>query len=97
MRAILRSFGVVPSAILIAALALPSPAAASPVPDHLKCYKAKDNIPKAVYTADLNGLAPETGCMIKVPAVMLCVQASKTNVTPTPPSGGPYRPPPRVS
>jgi hypothetical protein len=37
------------------------------------------------YTADLNGLAPEPGCVIKMPAKYLCAQTSKTNVQPTPP------------
>ena len=45
-----------------------------------------------MYTADLTGLAPEPGCTIKVPAVELCVQAVKANVTPTPPSEGPANP-----
>lgn len=55
------------------------------VPDHLKCYKVKDPAPKVEYTADLGGLAPEPGCLIKMPAKMVCVEATKTNVTPSPP------------
>jgi len=41
------------------------------------------------YTADLTALAPEVGCTIKVPGRLLCVDAAKTNVQPTPPGGGP--------
>jgi hypothetical protein len=56
--------------------------------DHLKCYKIKDSQAKASYTANVNGLAPENGCVIKVPGKLLCVAATKSNVTPTPPGGG---------
>ena len=62
-------------------------AAAQPIADHLKCYKVKDAQPKATYTADLGGLVAEPGCVIKVPGKLLCVDATKTNVTPTPPGG----------
>jgi hypothetical protein len=55
------------------------------VPDHLKCYKVKDPSAKAEYTADLGGLAPEPGCVIKTPAKMLCVESTKANVAPAPP------------
>jgi len=64
------------------------PAAAQPVADHLECYKVKDPQAKASYTADLGGLAAEPGCTIKVPATMVCVPATKTNVMPPPPGGG---------
>ncbi len=63
-------------------------AAAQATPDHLKCYKVRDPAPKASYTADLGGLVAEPGCKITVPAVMACVPATKTNITPTPPGGG---------
>jgi len=62
--------------------------ATQPVPDHLQCYKVKDPQTKAKYTADLDGLVAEPGCTIKVPAIMACVPATKTNVQPTPPGGG---------
>jgi hypothetical protein len=68
-------------------LATIAPGAAQPLPDHLKCYKVEDTQPKASYTADLGGLVAEPGCVIKVPGKMLCVEATKTNVTPTPPGG----------
>jgi len=75
---------------LTAALAVVAVAVSAPaqVPDHLKCYKVKDPQAKATYTADLGGLVEEPGCTIKVPAIMACVPATKTNVTPTPPGGG---------
>jgi hypothetical protein len=69
-------------AVLSLALALP---AGAQVTDHLKCYKIKDSATKAKYTADLDGLAPEAGCLIKVPGKLLCVATTKTNVSPTPP------------
>src|SRR6266851_3438655 len=76
-------------AVGLAALCLTWAAPASAqLPDHLKCYKVKDPQAKVTYTADLGGLVAEPGCTIKVPAVMACVPATKTNVTPSPPGGG---------
>jgi len=74
-------------AALVAALAFVAPAGAQPVADHLKCYKVKDTQAKATYTADLGGLVAEPGCRIRVPGTLLCVETTKTNVTPTPPGG----------
>ena len=62
------------------------------VPDHLKCYKVKDPIAKGAYTADLGGLAPEAGCVIKLPGKLLCVETTKTNVSPPPPGAAPGNP-----
>jgi hypothetical protein len=78
--------GVTATLILGPALAL------AQVPDHLKCYKVKDPLEKAKYTADLGGLTPEPGCMIKAPAIQYCVETTKTNVVPSPP-GAPAGPP----
>src|SRR6266853_4218591 len=64
-----------------------APGVAQPVADHLKCYKARDTQAKAVYKADLGGLVAEPGCLIKVPGNLLCVEATKTGITPTPPGG----------
>jgi hypothetical protein len=86
VRAHLRSFGAIFIALTIAPLMLDSPAGAQS--DHLKCYKVKDPLAKAVYTATLTGLSVEAGCQIKVPAVLACVPATKRNVTP-PTAGGP--------
>jgi len=60
--------------------------------DHLECYKIKDLAPKVPYTADLAGLNAEPGCTVKVPAKLLCVDTTKTNVVPPPP-GAPAGPP----
>ena len=60
-----------------------------PVADHLKCYKVKSREAKATYTANLDGLTPEPGCVIKVPADLMCVPTTKTDVDPPPPGGGP--------
>src|SRR5262245_44650127 len=62
------------------------------VNDHLNCYKIKTTTPSASYTADLADLVAQPGCVIKVPAKLLCVETSKMNVIPTPPGsvvGGP--------
>ena len=72
----------------IALFVLVVPASAQPVADHLKCYKVKDSRPTASYDADLQGLAPEPGCKIKLPAKLLCVETTKTNVQPPPSEGG---------
>jgi len=77
---------------LVPVVSLLGPTVAAAQSDHLKCYKIKYPAARAIYTADLNGLTPETGCQIKVPGQLLCVGATKTNVTPTPPGGGPEAP-----
>jgi hypothetical protein len=69
----------------IALLMVSTLPAAAQVPDHLKCYKVKDPIPRVAYTADLNGFVPEAGCLVKMPAKLFCVDTTKTNVNPTPP------------
>lgn len=64
------------------------PLAAAQVPDHLKCYKIKDPIAKTLYTADLSESLPlsaDSGCLIKTPGKLLCVDTEKTNVNPAPP------------
>src|SRR5690242_4819887 len=69
---------------LVAATMIASVAFAA-TPDHLRCYKVKDSAAKSGYSADLTGLAPgTTGCTIKVPGQLLCVETEKTNVTPPP-------------
>ena len=72
----------------IALVVTPGAGRASAVTDHLACYKIKDSAAKAAYTANVSGLAVQAGCTIKVPAVLTCAPASKTNVTPAPPGGG---------
>jgi hypothetical protein len=73
---------------LLFALGLAGTAAAQAIPDHLKCYKVKDPIIPGRYTATLGGLIVESGCVIKLPAQLVCVPATKTNVMPAPPGGG---------
>jgi hypothetical protein len=86
MRRALRSLGLLPMAIMLAGSTLASSAGAQS--DHLKCYKVKDPAAKVSYTADLTGLVRETGCVIKVPAVLACVPATKRNVRPPAGEGG---------
>ena len=74
-------------AALSLSLGLAQPTAAQ-VPDHLKCFKVRDQLRQTTYTADLSGLVPEAGCKIRVPAAMICLPSTKTNVSPTPPGGG---------
>jgi len=61
-------------------------------PDHLQCFKIKDDAAKASYLADItpdDGAFPAAvGCSIRVPAKLLCVDAVKSNVTPPPPGAG---------
>jgi hypothetical protein len=80
----MQRFGAMVGMTLLAHVLAPS-APRAQVPDHLKCYKIKDSAARATYTADLGGLAPEPGCLVKVPGKLLCVQTAKTNVSPTPP------------
>jgi hypothetical protein len=67
------------------------------VSDHLECYAIKDPLlsgvrkPVKSYTADLDGLVPEPGCVIKMPAKYVCVETTKANVQPPPP-GAPTGP-----
>jgi hypothetical protein len=65
MRPVLRSLGAVPFALLLAALALPPPTGAQPVPDHFKCYKVTDAQAKASYTAEIDGL-PSGKCPFRL-------------------------------
>lgn len=57
--------------------------------DHLQCFKIKDSVVKKTYQADLtpsdNSFAVAAGCVVKVPAKLLCIDVQKSNVTPAPP------------
>jgi hypothetical protein len=57
--------------------------------DHLECYKIKDLAPKVKYKADLlpeqTQFLAQTGCELKVPAKVLCIDVEKSNVMPAPP------------
>ena len=72
--------GPKPFAMLTVLLAVGRPPAVAQVPDHLECYTVKDSIAKTVYTADLAGLVPASGCTIKLPAKQLCGQACNVTV-----------------
>lgn len=58
----------------------------------LLCYKAKDAATKATYIADVSGLADASGCQIKVPGNLFCIDShvAASGGTPTFPdrSGG---------
>jgi hypothetical protein len=58
---------------------------------HTKCYAIKDPAAKAVYTLNSTAApeAAQNGCRLQVPAKMLCLATTKTNVSPVPPGGGP--------
>jgi Protein of unknown function (DUF1565) len=73
---------------IIAPLGMVALAGAQPSGDHLECYKVKDPLARTSYRADLAGLALEPDCIIQMPAKMVCVPATKTNVRPAPPGGG---------
>jgi hypothetical protein len=57
--------------------------------DHLQCFKIKDTAAKATYTADLTpadtGFPVTTGCIVRVPARLLCVDVVKSIVGTQPP------------
>jgi len=71
--------------------------AAAPVlaQDHQHCFKIKDTAAVVAYSADLvpsdPAFATATGCQIKVPAKLLCIDVDKTNVSPIPPGAAPGR------
>jgi len=77
------------SAVVLGLLLCGPVAWAQPTPDHLQCFKIKDATPKKTYTADLTpgnpAFAPATGCVVAVPAKLLCVDVVKSNVLPLPP------------
>ena len=59
------------------------------VPDHLQCFKIKDDIAKTTYTATITPDDPTfpaaAGCQIKLGAKLLCVDSTKSAVSPAPP------------
>lgn len=80
-------------ALLVVAFAsLPALPVHAQIPDHLKCYKVKDALGRATYTADLGASSPlpaDSGCVVKTPGKLLCVDTTKTNVNPPPPGAAP--------
>ena len=74
---------------IAAVVALSLPAFAQPMGDHVTCYKVKDSAGKAKYDATLATDAGSQDCLVRAPAKYACVPTTKSNVTPTPPGGGP--------
>lgn len=70
---------------VVAGLTLGMVSVASAQADHLECYRARDFLAAAKYQADLSGLAVEPGCVVKVPAKLLCVATTEANIDPPPP------------
>jgi hypothetical protein len=77
------------SAVVLGLLLYGPVAWAQPTPDHLQCFKIKDVATKNTYTVDLTpgnpGFPVAAGCVVKVPAKVLCIDVVKSNVTPMPP------------
>jgi hypothetical protein len=78
-------FRTVPAAAVVLLVA---GAADAQVHDHLQCYSVRDPQARVTYTAKLDGLVVEPGCLIRTPAKMICVPAAKTDIIPSPPGGG---------
>ena len=70
---------------IVVGVALATPSFAQT--DHLQCFKVKDSNRKTRYTTGINGVAPGQGCVIKVPAKLLCVATTEPQVAPAPPGG----------
>jgi hypothetical protein len=83
------------AAALVACVGLggASPLGAAPInfADHLQCWKIKDAAARASFTAAVvsNDLGLQEGCVVKVPAKLLCVAAAKSSVAPAPPGAPP--------
>jgi hypothetical protein len=73
---------------LVASLGLVASAHAGDFFDHLTCFKVKDTAGKAVYTVNLTSgdvtFPNATGCVVKVPAKLVCVRSSKGLTDPPP-------------
>jgi hypothetical protein len=56
------------------------------VRDHLKCQEVKDSSGKREFSAELDGLVVEPGCVVKLPAKLLCEASAVTELTPSLPT-----------
>src|SRR4029453_13756709 len=74
--------GIVVAGALAWALAVTGIPGGAQVPDHLKCQEVKDPSGKREFIADVGGLALEPGCVVKLPAKLLCEQATTANEQP---------------
>ena len=79
------------TAVATAVIAVSLVSAASAQSDHLECFKVRDSERKARYTARLQNLAPPHGCVVKLPAKLMCVPTAATELSPTPPGAAPGR------
>ena len=70
------SRGIAALAALVCALAASVSPGLAQVPDHLKCQDVKESSGKREFTADVGGLVLEPGCMVKLPAKLLCEDAT---------------------
>jgi hypothetical protein len=57
--------------------------------DHMTCLAVKDSAPRARYQATLTTAGGAQSCIVRAPAKLACVPTAKSDVTPTPPGGGP--------
>ncbi len=57
--------------------------------NHLTCFKVSIAEPKTKFRATLGAQAGSQTCTLKAPAKVACLVTTGTNVTPTPPGGGP--------
>ncbi len=73
----------------LATTALLPVAALAQTMDHVTCFVVKDSAPRAKYQATLTTEAGPQTCTVRAPAKFACVPTAKSNVTPTPPGGGP--------
>ncbi|MBI5504773.1 MAG: hypothetical protein HY899_08210 [Deltaproteobacteria bacterium] len=78
-----------PLAVVLGLLVSAVSAWAQSPADHLQCFRIKDAATRALYKADLAPTDPifplASGCTVRVPARLLCVDVVKSNVTPAPP------------
>jgi hypothetical protein len=84
--------GIIVAGALACVLAVTVIPGGAQVPDHLKCQEVKDPSGKREFTADVGGLALEPGCVVKLPAKLLCEQATTANEQP--PNPGTFAPAP---
>ena len=78
-----------PIGVFVGLALLAGSAHAQVLDDHLECFKTKDRHKKTFYTAQLEGFTPRHGCVIKLPAAMLCLPTPQPAMFPTPPAASP--------
>jgi hypothetical protein len=73
------------TALTTAVVALSLVSSAHAQSDHLECFTVRDSEQKARYTARLENLAPPHGCVVKLPAKLMCVPTAEPVISPAPP------------